>query len=297
MLAVAAQPRRRRVAREEPRVAGRAGASMPRRDPAREGHIPGAVPRGRDVHSRASACATCRSQQIERMLPGARASTPGEEGRDLRPGRHVVRDAPLLPALLPRLPHGEPRDPRRRHREVAGRRAARSRRIRRPRRSPEPSGHEGERATCDARLPELVAASGDRARATCSSMRSVPSIHYGATALLRQGGPHSARRAHARRGLLQRRQDLQVAGGDPPHARATLGIRPEQEIHTHCGGGGAASVPYFALKHLRGLSEGEALGRVAAGLAAGRSRPAVLDLRRARDDARRRIGCSRGAAG
>lgn len=33
---------------------------------------------------------------------------------------------------------------------------------------------------------------------------------------------------------------------------AHLSIRPEQEIHSHCGGGGAAAVPYFALRHLAG---------------------------------------------
>ena len=31
---------------------------------------------------------------------------------------------------------------------------------------------------------------------------------------------------------------------------AYLGIRPEQRIHTHCGGGVAASVPFFALKFI-----------------------------------------------
>lgn len=33
---------------------------------------------------------------------------------------------------------------------------------------------------------------------------------------------------------------------------AYLGIRPEQEIHTHCGGGVAATVPFFAMKFLAG---------------------------------------------
>lgn len=36
---------------------------------------------------------------------------------------------------------------------------------------------------------------------------------------------------------------------------ALFGIRPEQEVHAHCGGGGAAAVPYFALKHLAGHSK------------------------------------------
>lgn len=34
-----------------------------------------------------------------------------------------------------------------------------------------------------------------------------------------------------------------------------FGIRPDQEVHAHCGGGGAAAVPYFALKHLAGHSK------------------------------------------
>jgi 3-mercaptopyruvate sulfurtransferase SseA len=29
-----------------------------------------------------------------------------------------------------------------------------------------------------------------------------------------------------------------------------LGVRPEQQIYTYCGGGVAASVPFFALKFL-----------------------------------------------
>jgi thiosulfate/3-mercaptopyruvate sulfurtransferase len=36
---------------------------------------------------------------------------------------------------------------------------------------------------------------------------------------------------------------------------ALFGIRADQEIHAHCGGGGAAAVPYFALKHLAGYSK------------------------------------------
>jgi 3-mercaptopyruvate sulfurtransferase SseA len=36
---------------------------------------------------------------------------------------------------------------------------------------------------------------------------------------------------------------------------AHFGIRPDQEVHAHCGGGGAAAVPYFALKHLAGHSK------------------------------------------
>ena len=32
-----------------------------------------------------------------------------------------------------------------------------------------------------------------------------------------------------------------------------LDIRPDQTIYTHCGGGVAASVPFFALKFLSGF--------------------------------------------
>ena len=31
---------------------------------------------------------------------------------------------------------------------------------------------------------------------------------------------------------------------------AYLGVKPEQQIHTHCGGGIAASVPFFAMKFM-----------------------------------------------
>ena len=31
---------------------------------------------------------------------------------------------------------------------------------------------------------------------------------------------------------------------------AYLGIRPDQQVHSHCGGGIAASVPFFAIKFM-----------------------------------------------
>ena len=135
------------------------------------------------------------------------------------------------------------------------------------------------------RLPELVAAAGDRKNHVLLDALG-PEYHYGAAAFFNKQG-------HIPNAVLMTAEDFYNADKtfkSPQEIRRMLaaGIRADQEVHSHCGGGGAAAVPYFAIRHIAGPPEGEALGGVADGLAAGRSRPCVLDLRRARDDARHR---------
>ncbi|APV49430.1 hypothetical protein BWI17_06885 [Betaproteobacteria bacterium GR16-43] len=101
-----------------------------------------------------------------------------------------------------------------------------------------------------ARLPELVAASGERPNKVLVDALG-PEYHYGATAFFNKAG-------HIPQAVLLPSEDLFNADKtfkSPEEIRRMLGylsIRPEQEIHSHCGGGGTASVPYFAMKYLAG---------------------------------------------
>jgi thiosulfate/3-mercaptopyruvate sulfurtransferase len=103
------------------------------------------------------------------------------------------------------------------------------------------------------RIPDLVAASGDRDQKVLIDALG-PEYHYGATQFFNKAGhiPHSA---------LLPAEDFYNAdktfksADDIRRMAAFMAIKPEQEISTYCGGGGAASVPYFALKHLAGYSK------------------------------------------
>jgi thiosulfate/3-mercaptopyruvate sulfurtransferase len=102
------------------------------------------------------------------------------------------------------------------------------------------------------RPAELVTASGDRkANVLVDAMGT--DNHYGSGAF-GMGG-------HIPYAVSMPAEDFYNADKtfkSPEEIRrmATLfGIRPDQEIHAHCGGGGAAAVPYFALKHLAGHSK------------------------------------------
>lgn len=102
------------------------------------------------------------------------------------------------------------------------------------------------------RPAELVAASGDRkANVLVDAMGT--DNHYG-SGTFGMGG-------HIPHAVSMPAEDFYNADKtfkSPEEIRrmaALFGIRPDQEIHSHCGGGGAAAVPYFALKHLAGHSK------------------------------------------
>jgi len=103
------------------------------------------------------------------------------------------------------------------------------------------------------RVPELLAASGDRGHNVLVDALG-PEYHYGAAAFFNKAG-------HIPNSVLLPAEDFFNADKtfkSPEEIRrmlAYVSIRPDQEIHTYCGGGGAASVPYFALKHVAGLSK------------------------------------------
>src|SRR5688500_15479400 len=102
------------------------------------------------------------------------------------------------------------------------------------------------------RPAELVAASGDRkANVLVDAMGT--DNHYG-SGTFGMGG-------HIPHAVSMPAEDFYNADKtfkSPEEIRrmaALLGIQPDQEVHAHCGGGGAAAVPYFALKHLAGHSK------------------------------------------
>lgn len=103
------------------------------------------------------------------------------------------------------------------------------------------------------RMAELVAASGDRKGNVLVDALG-PEYHYGAAAFFNKPG-------HIPNAVLMPAEDFYNADKtfkSPEEIRRMLaihGIRADQEIHSHCGGGGAASVPWFAAKQLAGHSK------------------------------------------
>lgn len=97
------------------------------------------------------------------------------------------------------------------------------------------------------RLPEFVTASGDASKVLVDALDA--DYHYGATAFFNKSG-------HIPHAVLLPSEDFfnpDKTFKSPEEMSKMLSyfsIRSEQEIHTHCGGGGAASVPFFALKYV-----------------------------------------------
>ena len=100
------------------------------------------------------------------------------------------------------------------------------------------------------RLPEFLAATGDTANNALVEALG-PEWHYGETGFFDRSG-------HIPRGILLPSADLYNADktfkspAEISRMLAHLGIRPGQRVHTYCGGGVAASVPFFALRFLAG---------------------------------------------
>jgi 3-mercaptopyruvate sulfurtransferase SseA len=99
-----------------------------------------------------------------------------------------------------------------------------------------------------ARLPEFLVASGDPANnALVEALDS--SYHYGATKFFDRAG-------HVPNAISLPLEDFYNADKtfkSPAEIQKMLnymGIKPGQRIHAHCGGGIAASVPFFAIKFL-----------------------------------------------
>jgi len=100
------------------------------------------------------------------------------------------------------------------------------------------------------RLNEFLVASGDpKAHALIEALE--PSHHYGEAAFFDRGG-------HVPHATMWPTGD--AFNGDktfksPAELRRMLehlGVKPEQQLHTYCGGGVAASVPFFAARFIAG---------------------------------------------
>jgi 3-mercaptopyruvate sulfurtransferase SseA len=101
-----------------------------------------------------------------------------------------------------------------------------------------------------ARLPEVFAASGDPARAALVEALD-PDWHFGGSAFFGRGG-------HIPHAVMLPSKDFYNADRtfkSPEELRRMLGflgVRPERPVIAYCGGGVAASVPWFALRFLLG---------------------------------------------
>ncbi|MGH6623195.1 MAG: sulfurtransferase, partial [Burkholderiaceae bacterium] len=96
------------------------------------------------------------------------------------------------------------------------------------------------------RLPEFLAASGDPTNQVLVEALE-PTYHFGENKFFDRSG-------HIPNGIMLPTADFFNADktfkSDEELRRmlAYLGVKPEQKIHAYCGGGIAASVPFFALK-------------------------------------------------
>ena len=97
-------------------------------------------------------------------------------------------------------------------------------------------------------LPEVLAASGDRANNALVEALSA-GWHFGEVQAFDRAG-------HIPNGILLPSADFYNPDKTFKSAEEIrrmfdyVGVRPEQQIYTYCGGGVAASVPYFALKFI-----------------------------------------------
>ena len=103
------------------------------------------------------------------------------------------------------------------------------------------------------RLPEFLAASGDPARNALVEALT-PEQHFGAQKFFDRAG-------HVPNAILAPSADFFNADKtfkSPEEIRRMLrylGVRPEQQVLSHCGGGIAATVPFFAMKFMLGYPD------------------------------------------
>ena len=98
------------------------------------------------------------------------------------------------------------------------------------------------------RIPEFVAASGDPANNVLIEAMG-GDWHFGETLTFDRAGHIPNARMLPAADFFN--ADKTFKSPEEIQKMLTyLGIKPEQQIHTHCGGGIAASTPYFALKYI-----------------------------------------------
>lgn len=109
------------------------------------------------------------------------------------------------------------------------------------------------RADVRADLPEVLVAAGDPQRNALVDALE-PEMYYGATKFFDRAGhlPHAVSWPTAE----FFNADKTFKSADEIRAMAShLGVRPEQQVVSYCGGGIAAAVPFFALRHIAGYPQ------------------------------------------
>lgn len=114
--------------------------------------------------------------------------------------------------------------------------------------APPPAGSFRVRPRADVRadLPEVLVAAGDAQRHALVDALE-PEMYYGATKFFDRAGhlPHAVSWPTAE----FFNADKTFKSAEEIRAMASyLGVRPEQQVYTYCGGGIAAAVPFFALR-------------------------------------------------
>jgi len=110
-----------------------------------------------------------------------------------------------------------------------------------------------QRAEVRADLPEVLVAAGDAQRHALVDALE-PEMYYGATKFFDRAGhlPHAVSWPTAE----FFNADKTFKSSEEIRAMAShLGLRPEQQVYTYCGGGIAAAVPFFALKLIAGYPQ------------------------------------------
>jgi len=109
------------------------------------------------------------------------------------------------------------------------------------------------RADVRADLPEVLVAAGDaQGHAVVDTLE--PEMYYGATKFFDRAGhlPHAVSWPSAE----FFNADKTFKSAEEIRAMANhLGVRPEQQVATYCGGGIAAAVPFFALREIAGYPQ------------------------------------------
>jgi len=121
--------------------------------------------------------------------------------------------------------------------------------------APPPSGSFPVRHRADVRadLPEVLVAAGDAQRNALVDALE-PEMYFGATKFFDRAGhlPHAVSWPTAE----FFNADKTFKSADDIRAMANhLGVRPEQQVFSYCGGGIAAAVPFFALRQIAGYPQ------------------------------------------
>jgi 3-mercaptopyruvate sulfurtransferase SseA len=121
--------------------------------------------------------------------------------------------------------------------------------------APPPAGSFRVRHRADVRadLPEVLTAAGDAQRHTLVDALD-PEMYYGATKFFDRAGhlPHAVSWPTAE----FFNADKTFKSAEEIRAMAShLGVRPEQQVYSYCGGGIAAAVPFFALRQIAGYPQ------------------------------------------